>query len=97
MSTPTPFWPCPHNCHLWARGINPNEPMTNHHPRCEHVDASLIDVWEVVIPGEEHGCIMESEADARAMAGEDPNAPLEARPRKMHREVYENLPEFAGF
>jgi len=72
-------------------------PMTNHHPRCEYVDTSLMDVWSVRIPGEEHGCVTHCEADAHAMAAEDPHAPLEVVKMKMHREVYENLGEFAGF
>lgn len=96
MSAPQ-HWPCPHGCMNWVRGITPNEPMTNHNPRCEFVDESLIDVWSVRIPGEEHGSVTDNEADARRMAGDDPDAPLEIVPMKMHREIYENLPEFSGF
>lgn len=78
-------------------GAGKPRPMSAHHPRCEHVDASLMDVWSVRCPGDEHGCIVDNEAEARAMASEDPDAPLEVSPMRMHREVFENLPEFAGF
>jgi hypothetical protein len=71
--------------------------MTNHHPRCEHVDASLMDVWRVCVPGESGGCIVDDEKQAREMATEDPDAPLEVHHQRMHREIFENLPEFAGF
>lgn len=102
MSTPIPFWPCPNNCMTWCRDdirIVDGQWIgaTNHHPRCEHVDASLMDVWSVRIPGETHGCVTHCEADAHAMAAEDPHAPLEVVKIKMHREIYEHLGEFAGF
>lgn len=31
------------------------------------------------------------------MANEDPDAPLEVTPQKMHREIYEALDDFNGF
>lgn len=85
---PSPFWPCPNNCVRWARAINLNEPMTNHHPRCEHVAASLIEVWRVSYDGGSY--VIDK-------------PPLTTHPRetvtteKMHREIYERLPEFQGF
>ena len=91
------LWPCPNNCHLWVRCIDLRKPMPNHHPNCEHHNASLMDVWSVRIPGEDHGCVTHCEADAYTMAMEDPDASLEVVKIKMHREVYENLCEFAGF
>lgn len=91
------LWPCPNNCLSWCRASDLSKPQPNHHPRCEHYSASLMDVWSVRIPGEEHGCTTHCEADAHAMAMEDPHAPLEVVKMKMHREVYENLPEFPGF
>ena len=95
MSTPCDCW-------NWCRSdiqFKDGKPLPfpNHHPRCEHYNDSLMDVWEVVIPGESHGCVFHHEPDAHAMAMEDPRAQLEVRHTKMHREVYENLPEFAGF
>lgn len=71
--------------------------MTNHHPNCEHVNASLMNVWVVAIPGDEHGCVCDNEEAARKMAGEDEDAPLDVIPKKMNREIFEQLGEFAGF
>ena len=90
----TPHWPCPNDCLSWCRT---DGSKTNHHPRCEYVDESLIDVWRVTIPGESTGCICGSEEEAKALAGDDPDEPMEITKIKMHREIYENLPEFGGF
>lgn len=56
-----------------------------------------MDVWSVRIPGEEHGCVTHCECDAHAMAMKDTDDPLEVVKIQMHREVYENLPDFGGF
>lgn len=101
MSTNTLYWPCPNNCDHWCRSDicmkdGQIQPMTNHHPRCEYVNESLIDVWRVTVnPGEKGGCICGSEAEAREMAGAD--EPMTITKEKMHREIFENLPDFAGF
>lgn len=88
-------WPCPNNCLSWCRT---DGSKTNHHPRCEYVDESLIDVWRVTIsPGDKGGCICGSEAEAREMAGDDPEEPMTITKERMHREIFENLPDFAGF
>lgn len=72
--------------------------QTNHHPRCEYVDESLIDVWRVTIsPGDKGGCICGSEAELLEMAGNDPAEPMTITKERMHREIFENLPDFAGF
>lgn len=71
--------------------------MTNHHPNCEHYNASLMDVWVVCLPGEKNGCVCDREADAKRMAHEDEDAPLDIVHKKMHRELFENLGEFNGF
>lgn len=102
MNSSTPHWPCPYHCETWCRTDlrfrdGELQPTTNHHPRCTLVDASLVDVYVVCLPGEEHGCVMEDAAAALAMANEDPHAPLEVKPRKMHREILDRLGEFAGF
>lgn len=68
-----------------------------HHPNFDRIDETLMDAWRVRIPGEEGGCITDSEKDARTMADEDPEAPLEVVPMRIHREIYEALGEFAGF
>jgi len=83
-----PLWPCPNGCINWRRSINPRIPMTNHHPNCEYVDKSLIDVWRVSYDGGHYFSDQE---------------PLTTHQRetitkeKMHREIYEHLPEFNGF
>ena len=79
------FWPCPNNCLMWCRT---DGSKTNHHPRCQHVDASLIDVWRVSYDGASYVLA------ARPL----PTHHEETVTReKMHREIYENLPEFGGF
>lgn len=71
--------------------------MTNHHPRCSHYDDSLMDVWKVIIGGSR--CYVETEQDAKDMAGQEAIEGGEAviTEEKMHREIFENLPEFQGF
>lgn len=93
------FWPCPQRCDLWPRGIVPGQKLTNHHPDCTYVDASMIDVWTVRLPGATGGCIHDNEADAVEMVKNESNAddPLEIVRGKMHREIFDNLPEFDGF
>ena len=93
------FWPCPNKCMTWCRDdvrlIGTRlKPMTNHHPRCEHVDASLIDVWKV--SDGSSSFYTDNEAEARSMSLDDGPA-LTVTAEKMHREIYENLPEFDGF
>lgn len=60
----------------WARISDPTQPNTNHHPNCEHVDKSLIDVWRVSEPGMPGGLIVDSEDAAKSAAhdetGEEP-------------------------
>lgn len=86
-------------CDLWARcaPVDLRKPIPNHHHRCQHYDASLIDVWRVQTPGDVGGLIVDVEKIAREVAAEDPAAPLEVTPMKMHRECFEQLGEFAGF
>lgn len=90
------LWPCPSRCDLWARCEPINlGPVPNHHPRCAHVDTSLIDVWRVAPHDEGGGCIVRSESEAREVAEDDEG--LAIHKERMHREVYENLSEFDGF
>jgi len=79
-------WPCPNGCMNWAR-IDGS--MTNHHPRCEFVNESLIDVWKVS-DGFTH-YYTDREDDANH------DKSMLITKEKMHREIYENLPEFQGF
>lgn len=73
--------------------------MTNHHPKCEYVDKSLIDVWFVNIYGE--GYVTNSLAGAKKelfrLIENDPECGAKIEKRRMHREIYEALPEFGGF
>ena len=50
MSTEN-HWPC--ECLNWARctSIDLKSPMPNHHPNCQHYNASLMDVWRVTLDG----------------------------------------------
>lgn len=79
-------------CLSWAR--DDGKP-TNHHPNCQHYNDSLMDVW-VVSDGTTR-CYMDNEQDAKDTAqneGEETNTINKVR---MHRELFENLPEFDGF
>lgn len=72
--------------------------MTTHHERCPHYNDSLIDVWKVEVGGV--SSYNENEQDAIDTAGDDEDSPFEKpviTKEKMHREIFENLPEFDGF
>ncbi len=69
----------------------------NHHPDCTHYNESLMDVWKVTCCGSR--CYVDSEVAAKEMqsleeAGEDP---VTVEKFRMHREIFENLPEFQGY
>lgn len=79
-------------CQNWARV---DGKPTNHHPYCPHYNDSLMDVWEV--SDGTSRAYMDNEQDARETCqneGEETNTIKKA---KMHREIFENLPEFDGF
>ena len=75
----------------WRRESNPRVPQTNHHPRCEYVDASLIDVFRVT--HEDGGGYVTDEEPNPNDLGDG----LKVSPEKMHREIYDSLREFNGF
>lgn len=92
-------------CRNWAMGatVVRNSPknreglpiLPNHHPNCQHYNDSLMDVW-VVSDGTSRA-YMDNEQDAKDTCdneGEEKNTITKI---KMHREVFENLPEFEGF
>lgn len=95
MST-APHWPCA--CQSWCRtdiafkGGKPL-PCTNHHPNCTRVDESLIDVWKVDDGMTHFYAATAEEASHEALDCEG----ITITPRKMHREIFEALPEFQGF
>lgn len=78
--------PCP--CTSWAR--DGSGPLTNHHRRCDHYNDSLIDVWRCEIDG--RYCYVDNEPDASAC-----DEGVTVTRERMHREVFDNLPEFDGF
>lgn len=92
MNTPIPFWPCPHNCLNWARATD-LKAVTNHHPNCEHYNASLIDVWKVTDGSSSFYTEDEEAARYEADCYDD----IKISKVKMHSEVYDALPEFDGF
>lgn len=66
--------------------------MTNHHPTCEYVDASLIDVWRVSFDGNSYVTDRDPAEEPELLSGDEV-----VTKERMHREIYENLPDFAGF
>lgn len=65
-------------------------PMTNHHPRCPHVDDSLIDVWRITHEGRK------LLVDSEPLPEELPDAATVEKIR-MHREIFNATPEFQGW
>lgn len=82
----TDFRKC--KCQLWCRA-DFNQPLTNHHPNCPHVDDSLIDVWKIEYDG---ACCYTDDIE-----GMDIQEGEKVTKEKMHKEVYEHLPDFEGF
>ncbi len=93
--------PC--ECLNWPRGCG-NEKwygrtsdgvplMTNHHPNRKHYNDSLIVVWE--ISDGSTSCFTDNEQDAREEAQDCEDVTVTER--KMHREIFNHLPEFEGF
>lgn len=81
-------------CVNWARAVNLKY-LTNHHPNCPHYNDSLMDVWKVTVDGV--SCYVDNEQDARETAGDEQRDDITVTKEKMHREVFEHLPEFEGF
>lgn len=91
---------CQHWCGHWfgPTPIRNNDGIpipTNHHPNCPHYNDSLIDVWYAEIDGNK--CFCEDEQSCREIVGEEGLETATISQIKMHREVFENLPEFDGF
>lgn len=87
-------------CVHWCRENVNLKYLTNHHENCPHYNDSLMDVWKVSF-GRSH-CYVENEQDARETAGDEGqeigvDGVIEITKEKMHREVFEHLPEFEGF
>lgn len=62
--------------------------FTNHHRNCDKYNDSLITVWKVSYDGSSYHTDREPEGleDGETVTEE-----------KMHKEVYDRLPEFGGF
>lgn len=69
--------------------------VTNHHPNCPHYNDSLMDVWCAEVDGNKYYCC--DEQSCRETVGEEGCEKAKVSKIKMHREVFENLPEFDGF
>lgn len=81
-------------CVNWARAVNLKY-LTNHHENCPHYNDSLMDVWKVTVDGV--SCYVDNEQDARETAGDEQRDDITVTKEKMHREVFDHLPEFEGF
>lgn len=100
-SAPPALLEAPCECLNWPRGITPEKSygrtkdgvplLTNHHPNCQHYNDSLIDVWKVTVDGS--SCYVDNEQDALDTVGDSGTVSQE----KMHKEIFEHLPEFEGF
>lgn len=81
--------PC--ECRVWARlfdGVH--DKGTNHHPNCPRVDDSLIDVWRVEYDGRHY--YTTEEPDAADLCEEEV-----VTKERMHKEIFDRLPDFDGF
>ena len=89
MTTTDKTEPC--DCMTWARTFDGVfDKSTNHHPRCPRVDETLIDVWRVEYDGAYY--FSDHEPDRADMHPEEM-----ITKQRMHRELFDRLPEFAGF
>lgn len=87
-------------CKTWARclPIDLTYPSPDHHSACPHYNDSLIVVWRVSLDGSSYVTDDKADADeAVALYSEGADSVPTVTAEKMHREVYENLPEFDGF
>ena len=82
-------------CVHWCRANVNLKYLTNHHENCPHYNDSLMDVWKVTMDG--ISCYVDNEQDARETAGDEQRDDITVTKEKMHREVFEHLPEFEGF
>lgn len=69
--------------------------LTEHHPNCPHYNDSLIGVWCAEIDGNK--CYCQNEQECRDVVGEEGWESAKISQIKMHKELFERLPEFDGF
>jgi len=87
-------------CQNWARengnyypgvkGKDIHFVITDHHIGCPHYNDSLIDVWKISFEGQSYY------SDKPPISEELENGETVTQ-EKMHKEVFEQLPEFEGF
>lgn len=85
---------CEHWAGYWFSKFKENNGYfipTNHHPNCPKYNDSLIDVWKTTV--NKISSYTDNEQDALDCKGDNGVVIKE----KMHREVFNNLPEFDGF
>lgn len=82
-------------CVHWCRSSVNIKYLTNHHENCPHYNDSLMDVWKATVDGV--SCYADNEVDAGETAGDEQRDDITVAKEKMHREVFEHLPEFIGF
>ena len=71
--------------------------MTNHHPNCPHVDDSLIDTWTM---SDGYSGVTLDNWDAIRIELEsaaENDMKMTVVFARMHKEVFDALPEFQGF
>lgn len=90
--------PC--ECQGWARTdviFRDGKPLPapNHHPNCPRRDDSMIDVWKISFGGDCY--YSDREPEPSEIEHIDPDERPLVEKERMHREVYDYLPEFAGF
>ena len=68
---------------------------TKHHPTCPHYNDSLITVWKVTVGTSYVFC--GSVLAAGEYAGDFWDGIAVVTEEKMHKEVFDQLPEFQGF
>lgn len=81
---------CRDNTDVVFRDKNGMPIFPSHHMRCPHYNDSLIDVWKVEYDGQSYYTEYEPEDDE--LEGCET-----VTKGKMHREVFDQLPEFEGF
>jgi hypothetical protein len=90
-------------CQNWARVEDPYKIrtrkgvplLTNHHENCPHYNDSLIDVWKMTVNGV--SAYTDNAQDIEDWKQDEFEDETTVTEIKMHREIFENLPEFEGF
>lgn len=68
---------------------------TNHHANCPHYNESLMDVWKMTVNGVSG--YSDNAQDIEDWKQDEFEDETTVTKEKMHREIFEHLPEFEGF